>query len=62
VSTILGVIPVIGWLVGILLNLGLGLAGFALWLWLMFQAYQGKEWMFPVLGEHARRISSQSGG
>ena len=60
-SAILGVIPILGWLVGILLNLGLALAGFAVWLWLMFQAYQGREWSFPVLGEHARRISAESG-
>lgn len=60
-SAILGMIPILGWLVGVLLNLGLALAGFGLWLWLMFQAYQGREWMLPVLGEHARRISAQSG-
>lgn len=60
-SAILGMIPILGWLVGVLLNLGLALAGFGLWLWLMFQAYQGREWTLPVLGEHARRISAQSG-
>jgi len=62
VSTILGFIPVLGWLVGILLNLGLALGGFALWLWLMFQAYQGQTWEVPGLGPHVRRLSSETGG
>lgn len=61
-SAILGFIPVLGWLVSILLSLGLSLAGFVLWLWLMFQAYQGREWEFPGLGPHVRRIADESGG
>lgn len=61
-STILGFIPVLGWLVGILLNLGLAIAGFGIWVWLMYQAYQGRTWEFPVLGPHVRRIASETGG
>ncbi len=62
VSAILGVIPIVGWLIGILLNIGLGLAGLATWLWLMYQAYQGKQWAFPGLEPHVRRIAADSGG
>jgi len=62
VSTILGFIPVLGWLVGILLNLGLALGGFVLWLWLMFQAYQGRTWEVPGIGPHVRRLSAETGG
>jgi uncharacterized membrane protein len=62
VSAILGFIPVLGWLVSILLNLGLAVAGFALWLWLMFQAYQGKTWEVPGLGPHVRRLVAETGG
>lgn len=60
-STILGVIPILGWLMGILLNLGLALAGLATWLWLMYQAYQGNQWAFPGLEPHVRRIAADSG-
>jgi uncharacterized membrane protein len=61
VSTVLGFVPVLGWLLSLFLSLGLSLAGFALWLWLMFQAYQGKTWEFPGLGPHVRRIAAESG-
>ena len=62
VSAILGVIPILGWLIGILLNIGLALAGLGTWLWLMYQAYQGNQWAFPGLEPHVRRIAADSGG
>lgn len=62
VSTVLGFIPVLGFLVSILLSLGLSVVGFALWLWLMYQAYQGNTWEVPGLGPHVRRLSAESGG
>jgi len=61
-SAILGFIPILGWLVSVLLSLGLSLVGFALWLWLMFQAYQGQTWEVPGLGPHVRRVAAESGG
>jgi uncharacterized membrane protein len=53
---ILGVIPVIGWILGVLLSFGFGLGCFALWVFLMFQAFQGREWEMPVVGAQARRL------
>ena len=61
-SFILGFIPIVGWLVSILLSLGLGLGGLVLWVWLMFQAYQGKTWEVPGLGPHVRRLAAETGG
>ncbi len=58
---VLAFIPVLGWLVGLLLSVGLGLAGFAIWVWLMVQAYQGKEWAIPGLAPHVRRITAETG-
>jgi uncharacterized membrane protein len=55
---ILGMIPLIGWIISLLLSFGLGLGFFALWLFLMFQAFQGREWEVPVVGEQARRIAT----
>src|SRR5919107_2320121 len=47
-STILAVVPIIGWLIGLVLTLIVGLGSFVLWLLLMFRAYQGREWRVPV--------------
>lgn len=62
VSTVLGFIPILGWLVSALLSLGLAVVGFGLWLWLMYQAYQGKTWEIPGLGSHVRRLAAETGG
>ena len=62
VSTILGFIPLLGWLVSVLLYLGVSVIGFGLWLWLMYQAYQGRTWEVPGLGPHVRRLADETGG
>lgn len=59
VSTVLGVIPVLGWIVAIaigLLGFVLFLAGFLLWFFLMYKAYSGEEWEFPYVGEQSRKV------
>ena len=48
-------VPVLGWIVGLLTSLVLGLAGFILWLVLMWKAYQGEEWELPIVGPFARK-------
>lgn len=55
-SAVLAFIPIIGWLIGMLVSFGWGLLGFALWLWLMWQAFQGNEWEVPFAGVFARRM------
>lgn len=57
---ILGQIPVLGFILTGLLWLALAALGFVLWLYLMYQAFQGREWEVPVLGEHARRLGQQA--
>lgn len=59
IGFLLGFIPVLGILVDLLLSVALGLGGFILWLFLMWQAYQGNEWEIPVLGEQARNFNRQ---
>lgn len=59
-NAILVRIPFIGWLFALGLSLVVGLASLVLWLALMFQAYQGKEWELPIVGEHARKFSEGS--
>ncbi len=48
-------VPVLGWIVGILLSFVMGIAGFILWVLLMWKAFQGEEWELPVVGPFARK-------
>lgn len=58
-SMILSAVPVLGWLIGLLLSIALGIGGFVLWLYLMYRAYSGDEWEVPVVGEYARKFAAQ---
>lgn len=59
VASIFGIIPFIGWIIGALLGLALTVGGLVLWLYLMWQAFQGNQPELPVVGPWAR---SQAGG
>lgn len=58
IDVVLAVVPVIGWAIGLLLSLALGIGGFVLWLMLMYRAYQGREWEVPIAGAQARKLSA----
>ena len=60
-STVLAFIPILGWIVAILLSLGLALLGFVLWLLLMWKAFSGIEWEVPIAGKFARKMLGSSG-
>lgn len=60
-SVLSGIVPVIGWIFGLLISVVLGIGGFILWLLLMWNAYQGKEWELPVVGPFARKQLSGGG-
>jgi uncharacterized membrane protein len=53
-NSILFRIPILGFIVGSILTLGVGLASFVLWLYLMYRAWQGDEWEVPVIGAQVR--------
>ena len=55
-GAVLGFIPLIGWIVAGMLSLGISLVSLVLWLFLMWQAFQGKEWEVPFAGVFARRM------
>lgn len=59
-DVILGAIPLIGWLISVLLSIGLAVVGFGLWVLLMWRAYQGEEWEMPVVGEWARKLAREA--
>jgi len=55
VLSVLMMIPVLGWIIGILGYLVVGLGGFVLWLFVMYKAYRGEQYLLPVVGEIALR-------
>ncbi len=57
VSIVLGFVPILGWLLGLLINLAVGV----LWVVLMVKAYQGEAWEVPVLGKIAREQVAKMG-
>lgn len=59
-DAVLSVIPVLGWLLSLALTLAVALAGFGLWVALMYRAYQGEEWELPLVGEYARRLAREA--
>jgi uncharacterized membrane protein len=56
VSGILAFIPILGWVVVLLLTMGLSIGTFILWVLLMWRAYQGEEWELPIAGDFARKM------
>ena len=58
-GTVLAVVPVLGWIVALLLSLGVSVASFVLWLMLMWKAYNGAEWEAPIAGSFARKMVPQ---
>ena len=55
-GTVLAMVPVLGWIVALLLSLGVSVASFVLWLMLMWKAYNGIEWESPIAGSLARKL------
>jgi uncharacterized membrane protein len=55
VSSIITMIPFIGWTVSVLLWPLFGLAMFALWLALMYKAYNRERWVLPIIGPLAEK-------
>ena len=56
-SGMLVMVPVLGWLVALLLSVVFGLGGFFLWVFLMWRAFQGREWESPIAGPMARKLA-----
>lgn len=54
-NMVLGFIPIIGWLISLLLSP----ISFILWLVLLYQAYQGKWFKLPIIGDYAEEQSKK---
>lgn len=57
ISLILGVVPLLGWFVGMVLNL----VGILLWVVLLVKAYQGEMYKLPYIGEVAEKQLGKMG-
>lgn len=51
ISMVIGIIPILGWLLSSLL----GLVSLILWILLMFKAYQGELYKLPIAGDFAEK-------
>lgn len=51
ILTVINFIPLIGWILSPLIMI----VGFVLWLLLIYKAYQGEEFMLPVVGDFAKK-------
>lgn len=54
-SMILAAIPVLGWILSLLLTLGIALLFFCTWLYLMWKAFNGERVVLPVIGPLAEK-------
>ncbi len=54
-NIVLGIIPVLGWLVALILSPLLTLVAFILWLVLMWKAYNGERYKLPFFGDLAEK-------
>jgi uncharacterized membrane protein len=53
VVTVLGVVPLVGWILSPLL----ALIAFIVWILMVVKSYQGKVFELPVIGQYARKYS-----
>lgn len=52
---IMGIVPVLGWIIAIILSPILTLVGFVLWMVLMWKAFNGEEYKLPYFGDLTQR-------
>jgi len=59
INIVLGLIPVLGWIVALILSPLLTLVSFILWLVLMWKAYNGEKYKVPYVGNLAEKQLSK---
>jgi len=55
VGSLVGFLPFVGWLIYIVLWAGFVLGSFALWVMLMYKAYNKEMWVLPLVGPLAQK-------
>lgn len=51
----LGIVPILGWIIALIISPLLAVVSFILWLVLMWKAYNGEKYKLPYLGEIAEK-------
>jgi uncharacterized membrane protein len=54
-TAVLAFVPIVGWLLGLLMSVGMGFGGLVLWVLLIVNALRGQEWEVPFVGRYARQ-------
>lgn len=54
-NIVLGIIPVLGWLVALIISPILSILIFVLWIYLMWKAYSGEKYKLPYIGNLTER-------
>jgi uncharacterized membrane protein len=54
-NLVLGIIPVLGWIVALILSPIIMIGSFILWLFLMWKAYNGEKYKLPYVGDLAEK-------
>lgn len=54
-NIVLGIVPVLGWIIAIILSPIIGLVAFVLWFILMWKAYSGEKFKLPYIGNLAEK-------
>jgi uncharacterized membrane protein len=60
-TSVLAFIPILGWIIALVAGLGFAFATLVLWVMLMLRAFQGREWMVPIVGRYARQYATPAG-
>lgn len=60
-SLVLGIVPVIGWIIGVILSPIITIVSFILWVVLMWKAYSGEKYKVPYFGELSEKQLAKMG-
>jgi len=58
-NIVLGIVPVIGWLIALIISPLLGIISVILWIFLMYKAYSGEKYKLPYIGNLAEKQLSK---
>lgn len=55
INIVLGIVPILGWIIAVILSPFLAIVSFVLWLLLMWKAYSGEKYKLPYFGDLAEK-------
>ena len=61
VYIVLGLVPILGWLIAVLISPLFMLGSFVLWIFLMWKAFNGEKFKLPYFGEVAEKQLAKLG-